>query len=215
VSAARSPILYQYVLQNLGKGVPRSSLMYNSIVMTRATVQEEARGPRFWQHVPNEGLIYTRLQKIQHALDRERARVMTAEMRKWQALQMEMLWRDQAQRQKILEEVLRDVWQASPDDLRLRLSDEHPFTRWLAVNMVSYRRLPCEVELIGLLADGSEEVRAAARQALVRLSRGCDFGPPAQATAAQYQQAVAAWRRWLALQDSTGAGGDAVQTAGP
>jgi hypothetical protein len=40
-----------------------------------------------------------------------------------------------------------------------------------------------------------------AREALIRLSRGNDFGPQPTATTRQIAQAVQAWRQWLALQD--------------
>jgi hypothetical protein len=72
------------------------------------------------------------------------------------------------------------------DDLR---SDD-PLTRFLAVQAVGKRRLHLESTLIGLLGDAVPEVRQAARSALVRLSRGSDFGT-----------ARDAWRSWLLVQD--------------
>ncbi len=96
---------------------------------------------------------------------------------------------------------MHELWLLDTDELRLRLVDERPMVRWVTVQVIALRRLPLEVDLIDLLSDKSPEVSQAARQGLVRLSRGCDFGPSPQATAAQRTQALAAWRRWLARQD--------------
>ncbi len=51
-------------------------------------------------------------------------------------------------------------------------------------------------ELIDLLGDDKEEVRAAAHEALVKLSRGQDFGPAANADKEQIAEAQTKWRSW-------------------
>jgi hypothetical protein len=51
-------------------------------------------------------------------------------------------------------------------------------------------------ELIDLLGDAQAEIRAAAHEALVKLSHGQDFGPPAAATPEEIAQAQAKWRDW-------------------
>ncbi|HTU89330.1 MAG TPA: hypothetical protein VMF69_04460 [Gemmataceae bacterium] len=51
-------------------------------------------------------------------------------------------------------------------------------------------------ELIDLLGDDKDEVRAAAHEALVKLSRGQDFGPAADAGKEQIAEAQAKWRSW-------------------
>ena len=67
--------------------------------------------------------------------------------------------------------------------------------------MAGQKRLPLEAELIGLLSDPHPQVRQGARQALVRLSRGNDFGPLPTATAKQISQSARSWRQWLHFQD--------------
>jgi hypothetical protein len=52
--------------------------------------------------------------------------------------------------------------------------------------------------LIELLQDTEDDVRDAARQSLVRLSKSKDFGPAANATPEEVQKAVRDWRGWLA-----------------
>src|SRR5262249_5199677 len=112
--------------------------------------------------------------------------------------QLEWLWRNQAQWLQLQDKLVREMWPEGADDLKTRLADDQPMIRWIAAQVVAQRRLPLESELIELLTDPSAEVREAARQGLVRLSRGCDFGPARRATTAQCTQAATAWRRWLA-----------------
>ena len=54
--------------------------------------------------------------------------------------------------------------------------------------------------MIDLLGDSDTEVRAAARDALVRLSRGQDFGPSPDAPTSEREQAQQKWRDWWARQ---------------
>jgi hypothetical protein len=51
-------------------------------------------------------------------------------------------------------------------------------------------------ELIDLLGDDKEEVRTAAHEALVKLSRGQDFGPASDADKEKTAEAQAKWRNW-------------------
>jgi hypothetical protein len=81
-----------------------------------------------------------------------------------------------------------------------RLQDPEPLARWYAATLLGARRIHAEADLIQALSDPVGEVREAARQALVRLSRGADFGPRAGDPPARVQEAVQRWNRWLALQ---------------
>ncbi len=74
--------------------------------------------------------------------------------------------------------------------------------RWLAIQVIGKKRYHRETDLIDMLADAHPLVRQAANQALVRLSRGNDFGPPSPlAGEQQWQNARRIWRDWLNLQD--------------
>ena len=54
----------------------------------------------------------------------------------------------------------------------------------------------------GLLEDRDPEVRLAARQALVQISKGSDFGPERDASEADRADAIAKWKAWWAKQGS-------------
>jgi hypothetical protein len=57
-------------------------------------------------------------------------------------------------------------------------------------------------ELIELLSDDKEEIRVAAHEALVKLSRGQDFGPPTGADKEAIDAAQAKWRNWWTRRNS-------------
>jgi HEAT repeat protein len=103
--------------------------------------------------------------------------------------------------QELLDLLVRQLLDEKPDVLRDKLRDPNPTVRWLTAQVVGRRRLPLEPELIGLLDDREPEVVQAARQALVRLGRGTDFGPSRAASRAERRRAAERWRDWLALQD--------------
>jgi hypothetical protein len=98
---------------------------------------------------------------------------------------------------RLFNDMMAEAVPALLDDLR---SDD-PLTRFLAVHAVGKRRLHLEKTLVGLLADPVPEVRQAARGALARLSRGCDFGPLPSAGTAQVTMAQSVWTEWLLMQD--------------
>jgi HEAT repeat protein len=84
--------------------------------------------------------------------------------------------------------------------LRERLHDKAPLVRWLAVQVVAERKLPMAEEMIQRLEDSNGAIRQAARGALIRLTRGTDFGPSPDAGKAGAARAVEDWTAWLALQ---------------
>jgi hypothetical protein len=70
--------------------------------------------------------------------------------------------------------------------------------RLAAAQAVGALGLPLGAELIALLSDSEQEVSQAARQALVRLSRGQDHGPEPDASAEAVGSAVRRWQEWWA-----------------
>ena len=74
--------------------------------------------------------------------------------------------------------------------------------RVAAARAIGTKGLHYERELIDLLAEQSADLRQAARQALIRLSRGIDFGPERSANEIERATALRMWREWLAKQDS-------------
>lgn len=89
------------------------------------------------------------------------------------------------------------------DELLRKIQDPVPVLRWLAIQAAARKRLSCEDQLIGRLNDPVPALREAARGALIRLSRGSDFGPfrsggpTPVAYAREVNDAMANWKQWL------------------
>jgi hypothetical protein len=117
---------------------------------------------------------------------------------------MDKLVRDQAKQKELTQQMWKETMTDSPTKLEKKLTDTQPLVRLAAVQVIGSRRLHLEAELIERLSDPSPPVREAAHQALIRLSRGCDFGPPTGVAAPpeHWRRAAVAWRNWLSLQDS-------------
>jgi hypothetical protein len=97
---------------------------------------------------------------------------------------------------------LRDMARETPDVLRRKMKDINAETRWMAIQVVGIKLYPLEKDLITRLKDRDNSVRQAARLALIRISRGNDFGPAVKAGASEREKAIARWRQWWSLQDS-------------
>ena len=103
--------------------------------------------------------------------------------------------------QKMVEPVVLTLWKSKDQELVGKLRDPNPLIRWFAADFLSRRQVHAEKELISLLKDPFVEVRNAGHQALVRLGRGTDFGPPAKPTTLQIRDAIALWTAWVDMQD--------------
>ncbi len=79
---------------------------------------------------------------------------------------------------------------------KLTDTDDLEEVRKAAVRVVANRMPRLTTELIELLADEKETIRTAAHTALVKLSRGQDFGPTSDAGKEQIAEAQAKWRSW-------------------
>ena len=97
---------------------------------------------------------------------------------------------------------LQDLIRAEPYILHKKLLDRNPETRWMAIQVVGIKRYPFQSALIARLEDSDNAVRQAARQALIRVSRGNDFGPKIKASKSEREQAISKWKHWWSLQDS-------------
>jgi hypothetical protein len=103
-------------------------------------------------------------------------------------------------RSEALQALLRELAIEEPSTVAKKLQDSDPWVRWVAIHAASKKWMPLEHELIELLSDPYPAIRETARQALVRLSRGNDFGPLPKAKQAQITQAQEQWQSWLDLQ---------------
>jgi HEAT repeat protein len=72
--------------------------------------------------------------------------------------------------------------------------------RIAAAQAIGAKKLKYGAELIGLLADGDDDVRQAGRRALVQISGGVDHGPSPDASSDERESARARWREWWARQ---------------
>lgn len=103
---------------------------------------------------------------------------------------------DQTAQLKLIEEIAA----ATPKVLRGKLESDDPLVRLIAIQAIASRRLPLETDLIERLNDREPAIRQAARRALIRLTRGTDFGPTPSMGKARRLRAMDKWRHWLALQ---------------
>jgi hypothetical protein len=84
--------------------------------------------------------------------------------------------------------------------LKEKLKDDRPAVRAAAARAVGAAGLRWGGELLELLDDNDADVQQAARQALVQLAGGIDYGPPAVASATARSEAARQWTAWWARQ---------------
>ncbi len=164
------------------------------------------------ERLPALEKLEKQLDKQATALARREAgplRYLMAEEKSRYQLQLNLALKDAAEEKdqtdaavnKMLAKLIRELAPEGPAAMARRMKDGDPWVRWVAIQVAAKQWMPLEQELIDLLEDPCPPVRAAARQALVRLSRGNDFGPfAAEATPAQRAQAQLQWQHWLDLQ---------------
>lgn len=99
----------------------------------------------------------------------------------------------QALARKLLRESLSRL---TAEELKGVLKDGRVEVRAAVARTIGERRLPLAAELIELLADDAPEVHQGARQALMTLSNGQDFGPRPEASPGERAAAAQRWREW-------------------
>jgi hypothetical protein len=131
---------------------------------------------------------------------------------------MNKMLRKQVDQKELLEKLVRDMATEDEAALKIKMLDPQPLVRLVATHAVGKRRLHYEMELIHQLADTEAQVREAAHQALVRISRGADFGPTAGAGPKDLVKAICAWQEWQHWQEvplRTVAAADTLTQASP
>jgi hypothetical protein len=114
-----------------------------------------------------------------------------------------------------LKKTLGELVTADLEPLRAKLKDDNPLYRLGAVQTVHRRRVHLERDLIECLDDSQPLIREGARQALVRLARGADFGPRIAADRLDRKQAARRWQTWLTLQQYADAPAEEPMPADP
>jgi hypothetical protein len=103
--------------------------------------------------------------------------------------------------QRLSRELLfRHLKRQSAKKVRDALKSDQAQVRIAAAKVIASRRLKYGGDLIELLNDSDAGVRQAARQALVSLSRGQDYGPEASASESERAEAVRRWGEWWSKQ---------------
>jgi hypothetical protein len=150
-------------------------------------------------HDPVVETYQTAAQRLVGLSWQTRAKIFSDALSVWTEINARLHQKKNAELQKSL----RELADADVDTLRARLRDNNPLYRVAAAQVIYNRRLHLERELIDRLDDVEPLVREAARQTLVRLARGADFGPSITAAALERHRAMDSWRDWLALQGSS------------
>jgi hypothetical protein len=99
--------------------------------------------------------------------------------------------------QKLL---LRHLSRLDGPALKERLKDDRAAVRAAAAQTIGGKKLRYGAELIACLSDVDNEVRQAARKALVRLADGVDHGPEPNTSASELVEAIRRWEAWWARQ---------------
>jgi hypothetical protein len=107
--------------------------------------------------------------------------------------------------------IVRQMYRKKIDMVQAALKHTQADVRWAAICVVADRNLHCEAELIDLLSDTDQDVRQAARLALISFSHGLDLGPEAGAAEKDRTESVREWRLWW---EAKRLGNDLVRTKG-
>lgn len=114
--------------------------------------------------------------------------------------QLQNLMKQQKKQQKEMASIWRDLMKIENETLIRKMRDPNPLVSLLAIQATGRKRLPVEKECIGLLSNVNPTICQAARETLIRLGRGVDFGPEPSATPQQVAASVRSWSSWSALQ---------------
>jgi hypothetical protein len=200
-----------YVVENITKGLPAQSDAFAHFSSVRdQLIADEFRvswvplrqpaDPLKMKHLQAQLRQKNQLQLQLHQLEAMKRSMEDSEYKAFQKKRLDLLQSEIARQNLALQALLRELGHEEPIAVVQKLKDAEPWVRWAAIQVASKKWLAVEKELIGLLSDAHPAVRDAARQGLVRLSRGNDFGPPAKASAVQVAQAQESWQTWLDLQ---------------
>jgi hypothetical protein len=201
VQATKNPDILLYGIQTIGTGVKAESVNWPLIYYTQATMINkyvELSLPRILKSRVHWGLRdYQLRSELALAGDQQKLA---------RAAQVELFLRQLQLQGTIIVagklKRLKDLSRESPESLKKKMKASDAETRWMTIQVVGLKRLPFQKELIDRLSDRDKSVRQAARLALIRLSRGNDFGPAVKASKSEQEQAISKWKNWWSLQDS-------------
>jgi hypothetical protein len=225
--ASRSPELLEFASENIGAGVAESRHMgvirdlrlicmlrkralAESGVTSSEEPKEETRTSTFETQSKSKRMSQMSTAELAEALKTAkglRVEIILAQLGKRKGAEAIDILGSAASsvdgnHQKLAQESLSRVMHyLDSDALVKRFKDDRAEIRAAAARVAGGRSLHISEPLINLLTDGEETVRDAARQSLVRLSHGKDFGPAPGATDADRKKAAQEWRSWLTAQN--------------
>lgn len=94
--------------------------------------------------------------------------------------------------------LVKHLGRQSTTVVKEKLKDEKPEVRLAAARAAGEKGMRLGAELIELLDDKQVDVQQAARQALVKLAKGTDYGPDKNASDNERAAAVKQWQAWWA-----------------
>jgi hypothetical protein len=216
VRESNDKFLWLYVVENICQGVPPNSDAYVQLKIVRDTLLGDEINAKWqasqnayqaaWNQHRRQFLLNGQKQYLQmqmQQLEALKRSMKAAEYQAFEKRRLDLLMSEVGKQNQVLQGRLRTLAREDSSIVVEKLQDADPWVRWAAIQVASRKWLPVEKRLIELLADPCSPVSDAAHKALIRLSRGNDFGPPAKATAVQVAQAQEQWQDWLDLQIAT------------
>jgi hypothetical protein len=219
LAASDDQELLEYVRDNIGSGVGRTrhagvlqdlrfavTLRKNAVASRAATVRERGSQPLPYGRGPAQktpgAMSVSELADAASIERGPRLRSILIELEKRRGEEVGPALANAAGSyekdiQKLGRELLdRHLARQSEAVVKEKLGHELVEIRKSATRVIAAKMPRLGGELIELLGDDKEEVRVAAHEALVKLSRGQDFGPAAGADREAISQAQAKWRSW-------------------
>jgi hypothetical protein len=206
LAASDDQELMEFVRDNIGSGVGRTrhagvlqdlrvavSMRKNSLARQPAS----STGPK-----PPRGMSVTELADAASIERGPRLRSILIELEKRRGLEVVPALANAAvSYEKDIQKLGRDLLdrhlsRQTEAVVKEKLHDELIEVRLSALRVIAGRMPRLAGELIDLLDDDKDEILAAAHAALVKLSRGQDFGPVADADKETIAEAQAKWRTW-------------------
>lgn len=206
LAASDDQELMEFVKDEIGSGVGRTR-HYGVLRDLRVAVSLHKnalarRGASSTRPKPPRGMTVPELADAASSVRGPRLRLILVELEKRRGAEVVPALADAAASydkniQKLGRDLLdRHLARQNEAVVKEKLHDELVEVRKAAMRVVVRRRPRLAGELIDLLGDEKEAIRTAAHEALVKLSRGQDFGPASNASKEKTAEAQTKWRSW-------------------
>ncbi|MFO0970043.1 MAG: HEAT repeat domain-containing protein [Gemmataceae bacterium] len=218
VRGTRDPWVVAYVAGNLQtpRGCTNNELgqEYGDLLMrmiwapagTERELVNDALGDKGALFAKREFAVASKVSALKSARSRLKDAETQALIQKFVKDQLEVWSKEQAKLEETLNVLYHEFKYEDTLGIVVRLKDEEPLNRWMAIQMAMRRWDKVENFLVEMLDDPVPMVRQAAHQALVQFARGADHGPfGGTPTRDQVRVAQKSWRAYMETQDAPGA----------